>query len=77
MGGFYGNNTKLECISKTGADIVCLTETHLCGNEGNINLPGYMWFGHNRKSVHKKAWRGSGGVLIANCVLESFSVEYV
>ena len=21
MGGFYGNNTKLECISKTGADI--------------------------------------------------------
>ena len=77
MGGFYGNNTKLECISKIGADIVCLTETHLCGNESNINLPGYMWFGHNRKSVHKKAWRGSGGVgvLVANYVLESFSVN--
>ena len=77
MGGFYGNNTKLECISKIGADIVCLTETHLCDNESNINLPGYMWFGHNRKSVHKKAWRGSGGVgvLVANYVLESFSVN--
>ena len=76
MGGFYGNNTKLECISKAGVDILCLTETHLCGNEV-INLPGYMWFGHNRKSVHKKAWRGSGGVgvLVANYVLESFSVN--
>ena len=55
----YGKTTKLECINKTRADILCLTETHLCGNEV-INLPGYMWFGHNRKSVHKKAWRGSG-----------------
>ena len=72
----YGKTTKLECINKTRADILCLTETHLCGNEV-INLPGYMWFGHNRKSVHKKVWRGSGGVgvLVANHVLESFSVN--
>ena len=35
----YGKTTKLECINKTRADILCLTETHLCGNEV-INLPG-------------------------------------
>ncbi|VDI15074.1 Hypothetical predicted protein [Mytilus galloprovincialis] len=28
----------------------------------SLNVPGYKWIGHNRKNVHCKARRGSGGV---------------
>ena len=42
-------------------DIICLCETFLIKEEV-ISLPGYVWYGNNRKSISKRAIRGSGGV---------------
>ena len=42
-----------------------------------IDVKGYLWFGQNRRSLHRKAVRGSGGVglLIRKEVLEGWEVE--
>ena len=56
-------------------DIIRLAETHLRRCK-NIEFDGYTWFGNNRKDIHRKAPKGSGGVgvLIRNCVLNQFNV---
>ena len=44
-----------------------------------IAVPGYSWFGNNRKSVSKQAFQGSGGVgiLIRDSVLKQYSVASI
>ena len=42
-------------------DIIGLAETHLIGNNALV-LPGYVWFGQNRRILHRRAVKGSGGV---------------
>jgi exonuclease III len=42
-------------------DILGLAETHLLCNEV-IDLPGYIFLGNNKKSIHVNARKGSGGV---------------
>ena len=40
-------------------------------------VEGYRWFGHNRKGLHRKAVRGSGGVgvLVRDNVLVECGVK--
>ena len=62
-------------IKASNLDIVCLCETFL-KDEQTIDFPGYTWFGNNRKSISKRAFRGSGGIgiLIRNSVLKQYNV---
>ena len=65
-------------IKACNLDIVCLCETFL-KDEQTIEVPGYSWFGNNRKSISKRAFRGSGGVgiLIRDSVLKQYSVASI
>ena len=65
-------------IKASNLDIVCLCETFLKA-EQTIDFPGYTWFGNNRKSISKRAFRGSGGVgiLIRNSVLKQYNVASI
>ena len=56
-------------------DIICINETFLLEGQ-EINVPGYKWFGNNRKHIARRACRGSGGVgmLIRTSILEKFDV---
>jgi exonuclease III len=60
------------------ADIVGVAETHLRGNEV-LDIPGYKWYGLNRKHIHRRAPCGSGGVgfLVRETLLESYSVQII
>ena len=55
------NTVKCEVIQKLQCDILCLCETWLRDSDA-ISIPGYKWFGQNRKQLSKRANRGSGGV---------------
>ena len=57
-------------------DIIGIAETHLTHDKGAINLPGYIWYGHNRDNIHRHAKVGSGGVgfFVKKCILELFDV---
>lgn len=59
-------------------DIICLTETHLSGNN-EISLEGYKFFGNNRKITKKRGVKTYGGVgiLVKNTVFEEYSVSVV
>ena len=61
---------KLQC------DILCLCETRLRDNDA-ISIPGYKWFGQNRKQLSKRMNRGSGGVgiLISNSLSAMFDIS--
>ena len=49
-------------------------ETWLKG-EKEIVVEGYVWFGRNRKSLYRRAVRGSGGLLVCEEVLERYTVD--
>ena len=57
-------------------DVIGVVESWLRGDE-EVFFEGYKWFGNNRKSVHKKAVRGSGGVgvLMREPLLRFWSCE--
>ena len=57
-------------------DVIAVVETWLKG-EKVIEVDGYRWVGRNRKGLHRKAVRGSGGVglLIREGILEGYTVE--
>ena len=48
-------------------------------DQQEINVPGYTWFGNNRKQIAKRALRESGGVgiLIRVGVLDKFDVAVI
>ena len=56
--------------------VMALVETWFKGEE-EIVVEGYRWFGRNRRSLHRKAVRGSGvvGLLVCEEVLERCVVE--
>ena len=57
-------------------DVIGVVESWLRGDE-EASFEGYKWFGNNRKSVHKRAVRGSGGVgvLVREPLLRYWSCE--
>ncbi|VDI82923.1 Hypothetical predicted protein [Mytilus galloprovincialis] len=63
----------LEC---TNCDILALTETFLRKDE-KLNIPGFTFFGNNRKTINRNANRGSGGVgvLVKNEIYNSYTFE--
>ena len=67
---------RAEVIDLYRPDIVALVETWLKGHE-EVVVEGYKWFGNNRKHLHRKTMRGSGGVgvLIREEVLKHYQVE--
>lgn len=50
-----------QCVNLRNFDILGLAETHLT-DDNVLKLKGYQWYGHNRKKIHVRAKRGSGGV---------------
>ena len=65
-------------VKALNLDIICVNETFLL-EEQELNIPGYKWFGNNRKHIAKRACRGSGGVgiLIKRSTLEHFDVAVI
>ena len=70
------HDVKTEVIDFYRPDVIALVETWLKGVE-EIVVEGYRWFGCNRRTLHRKAVRGSGGVgvLIREEVLKLYAVE--
>ena len=50
-----------SCFEFLNYDILGLSETHFT-NDNKIELPGFKWYGRNRKNNHVNAKTGSGGV---------------
>ena len=67
---------RAEVIDYYRPDVIALVETWLKGKE-EIMVEGYRWFGCNRRTLHRKAVQGSGGVgvLIRQEVLKEYAVE--
>ena len=67
------NEIKERIVKYHDPDIICMTETHLQGNE-NINLLGYTSYRLNRKIQNRRSNRGSGGVsvLLRSNILTTF-----
>ena len=42
-----------------------------------MNIEGYIWYGNNRKHIHKRAPKGSGGVgvFVRNELTDLFKIE--
>ena len=57
-------------------DILGLAETHLIGDKGIVKT-GYTWFGQNRKQLHVRAKKGSGGIgfLVKHYLFETFDIQ--
>lgn len=57
---------------------MCICETHLSGKE-KIYVPGYIWYGHNRKTKHIKApyTHGGVGILVKESLLKEFHVSEI
>lgn len=67
-----------ECILALDCDVVGVTETHH-GDNDKIDVPGYQWFGLNRKLSHKNAPHvfGGVGILVKDALLESYKFQIV
>ena len=65
-----------ECLDSLNLDIIGVAESHLLG-QNSLEIDGYKWFGNNRKSVHTKARKGSGGVgiFVKSELFEHFRIE--
>ena len=63
-------------IHRVNLDVICLVETHLV-SDSSIHIPGYSWFGNNRKTLSKRARWDSGGVgiLVNDSLLSYYSIS--
>ena len=52
-------------IRQLDLDIIGIAETHLLHDQ-SLDIEGYTWFGRNRKNIHIRAKKGSGGVDFLN-----------
>ena len=70
------SNFRSTLVQNLDLDILCLNETFLVDNQC-LKVANYKWFGHNRKSIHRRARRGAGGVgvLVNNRVFDYFDVS--
>ena len=75
-GGRTGSNTREHLVTNLNLDILCLCETFLVGKQ-ELQLSNYIWYGNNRKSISRRAVRGSGGVgiLVHRSILQHFTVQ--
>ena len=64
-----------EMMNHLDLDLVGIAETYLLGDR-ELEIDEYAWFGSNRKNIHIKAKKGSGGVgfLIRNNIMEHYNV---
>ena len=80
LNGWTVSNTELKegIIKATNSDVVCLCETHLKNND-KITLQDYIFYGHNRQTIHSKARKGSGGVgiCIKNSIRDMFDISVI
>ena len=53
--------SRLQYIGPNFYGLIGIAETHLVGT-AILSITGYKWYGHNSKTLHKRAVRGSGGV---------------
>ena len=69
---------RLACLETLELEIIGLAETHLI-KDNVLNINGYSWYGNNRKSLHRNAKCGSGGVgfLIDNKFGKDYNIEVV
>ena len=67
---------KLSILNHFELDLIGLAETHLIGNS-KVEIPGYTWFGQNRKSLHFRTRKGSGGVgfLVKNSLFDQYDIH--
>ena len=70
------HDKRAEVIDFYRPDVMALVETWL-KREEEIVVDGYRWFGRNRRSLHRKAVRGSGrvGLVVYEEALERCVVE--
>ena len=70
-----GNELLRQKIINYGSpDIVCITETHLRQNE-NIALPGFIFYGLNRKTNSITKGSGGIGILVGMHVFDQYDVN--
>ena len=72
------SNIRNKSVIFSDVDLLGIAETHLRDGD-SLELPGYLWFGHNRKSQHVRAMRGSGGVsfFVKQTLLNEFVVNII
>ena len=72
------NYIRQQCIISQDFDIIGLAEIYLI-NGRNIEISGYMWFGQNRKHIHIRAKKESGGVgfLVKQSIYESYDISII
>lgn len=68
--------TRCECLQYLDLDILGVAETHLTGRE-TLDVPGYVWFGHNRQDIHVNAVGGSGdvGCLVRAVLFDCYDIS--
>ena len=68
--------SRIQCIKFLDLDIIGVAETHLLDDE-ELNISGYSWYGHCRKTRHFRCPGGSGGVgfMIKNEVKTDFDIR--
>ena len=71
--------SKTAVLEYVNCDIIGINETHFKNQSDEINIDDYKWIGSNRKTIHKNARSGSGGigVLIRHSVYAQFDIEVV
>ena len=58
-------------------DILSINETWIKDDNDSINIEGYQWYGHRRRTVNRRAVKGFGGVgvLVANHLFPLYDIE--
>ena len=64
-----------QTVIKSNCDVFCVVETFL-KNKETLQIDGYTFISHNRRHLHRRAKRGSGGVgvFVRNSLLNIFTV---
>ena len=69
-------NLRSSCLDNFSLAIIGTAETHLKAGDV-LQLDDYKWYGNNRKNIHVRARKGSGGVgfFIRDDIANSFDVS--
>ncbi len=69
------DHSMLRQLCTTEIDILGVADIKLEGEE-KLAIPGYLWFGHNRKNIHWNAKCGSGGIVffIRDSLCETYTI---